>query len=165
MQTLINDLLAYSRVGTQGQQFTEVDGQAVLARTLANLRAAIAESGAVVSHDALPTVTGDASQLTQVFQNLIGNALKFRGDRRPEVHVGAQRQDGQWRFSVRDNGIGIEPQYFNRIFDIFQRLHGREQYPGTGMGLAICRRIVERHGGRIWAESEPGVGSTFYFTI
>jgi PAS domain S-box-containing protein len=165
MQKLINDLLAYSRVGTQGKQFVSVDCQAVLDRALANLRAAIAASGAVVTHDPLPTVTGDAGQLVQLFQNLIANAVKFRGQKPAQIHVGARRQDSHWVFSVQDNGIGIEQQYFDRIFVIFQRLHGREQYPGTGIGLAICKRIVERHGGKIWVESESGKGSTFSFVL
>ncbi|MDQ3812825.1 MAG: PAS domain S-box protein [Armatimonadota bacterium] len=165
MQTLINDLLAYSRVGTRGQPFVPVEMTAVLNDALANLKVLIAESGAVVTHDVLPTVSGDATQLTQVFQNLIGNAIKFRGERPPHIHIAVQREGSDWRFAVRDNGIGIEPQYAERIFIIFQRLHTRTEYPGTGIGLAICKKIVERHGGRIWVESEPGQGSTFYFTI
>ncbi len=165
MQTLINDLLAYSRVGTRGQPFAPVEMTAVLNDALANLKVLIAESGAVVTHDVLPTVSGDATQLTQVFQNLIGNAIKFRGERPPHIHIAVQREGSDWRFAVRDNGIGIEPQYAERIFIIFQRLHTRTEYPGTGIGLAICKKIVERHGGRIWVESEPGQGSTFYFTI
>ena len=120
---------------------------------------------AAVTHDPLPTLRVDATQLMQVFQNLIGNALKFRGDAAPQVHVGAQPQEGRWVFSVRDNGIGIEPQYYEKIFHLFQRLHTRKQYSGTGIGLAICKRIVERHGGTIWVESQPGDGSTFYFSI
>jgi PAS domain S-box-containing protein len=165
MQGLIQDLLAYSRVGTRGRRFAPCDTRRVLERALANLRTAIQESGAVLTHDSLPTVTGDEAQLVQLFQNLIANAIKFRGDRKPEIQVGARPEDGRWRFSVKDNGIGIEPQYIERIFVIFQRLHGREKYPGTGIGLAICKRIVERHGGRIWVESQPGQGSVFYFTI
>lgn len=122
--------------------------------------------GALITCDPLPAVMGDASQLVQLLQNLIGNAIKFRSERRPEIHVGAKRQDGgQWLFSVQDNGIGIDPEYFERIFVVFQRLHTRTEYAGSGIGLAICKRIVEHHGGRIWVESEPGQGSTFYWTI
>lgn len=165
MQELIKDLLAYSRVGRQDTEFEPVDCEAVLDRALLNLRAPIQESGASVTHDPLPTVQADASQLGQVFQNLVGNALKYRGDAPPEVHIGAEPRDGEWLFSVRDNGIGIDPQYAERIFTIFQRLHTKEEYPGTGIGLALCRRIAERHEGRIWVESEPGAGATFFFAI
>lgn len=165
MQELINDLLDYSRVTTQGKGFEPIDGEAVLGKALGNLQAAVVESGARISHDLLPTVKADATQLGQVFQNLISNAIKFRGDRPPEIHVGAERRDGACQFSIRDNGIGIDPKHFDRLFVIFQRLHTREEYPGTGIGLALCRRIVERHGGKIWVESQPGKGSTFYFTI
>jgi PAS domain S-box-containing protein len=165
MQTLINDLLAYSRISTHARVFASTNCDMVLQQALANLMVAIAESGAVVTRDALPTVSGDATQLTQLFQNLIGNALKFRGERPPEIHVGAVRHNGDWRFSVADNGIGMEPQYFERVFLVFQRLHTRKDYQGTGIGLAICKKVVERHGGRIWAESEPGQGATFCFTI
>lgn len=165
MQTLINALLSYSRVGTRGKPFVPTDCSTVLERTLTNLKVAIEENDAVVTHDPLPTVMADEVQLARVFQNLIGNAIKFHGERPPQVHVGAQRGKGEWVFSVRDNGIGIDPQHFERIFMIFQRLHSQDEYPGTGIGLAICKRIVERHGGRIWVESQPGQGSTFYFTI
>ena len=165
MQTLISDLLAYSRVGTRGKGFEPTDCNAALDRALANLATAIRESGAVITRDPLPMLKADSTQLPQLFQNLIGNALKFSAGKRPEIHVGAQRKDGGWIFSVRDNGIGIEPQYRDRIFVIFQRLHTRTEYPGTGIGLAICKRIIERHGGKIWVESEPGKGSTFWFTI
>lgn len=166
MQRLIQDLLAFSRVGTRGQQFKPTELQAVLDAALANLKAAIEESHATVTHDPLPTVSADPAQFVQLFQNLIGNALKFHSPGRPPViHVGARRQGQAWIVTVRDNGIGIEPQYFERIFDVFQRLHTRREYPGTGIGLAICRKIVERHGGRIWLESTPGEGTTFSFSI
>ena len=165
MQALINGLLAYARVGTRGTPFEPADCGAVVDRAIVNLEITIRESGAAVTRDALPTVMADATQLTQVFQNLIGNAIKFRGEKRPEVHVTAERRDGEWRFAVRDAGIGIEPEFGERIFGVFVRLHARSEYPGTGIGLAICKRIVERHGGRIWAESTPGAGSTFYFTL
>jgi PAS domain S-box-containing protein len=199
MQTLINDLLAYSRVSTRGQPFVPVDCNEVLENALGNLKIAIQESGAVITHDALPTVMGDATQLTQLCQNLIGNAIKFRSELSPQVHIGVVRNDAEtprqgraeklskiipasplslvpassehalseseWLFYVRDNGIGIESQYAERIFVIFQRLHARGKYPGTGIGLAICKKIVERHSGRIWVESEPGKGAIFYFTI
>jgi len=166
MQTLINDLLSYSRVGTRGIPFTPVDCEEIVRTAKENLDATIAESGALFTHDPLPTVSGDPTQLTQIFQNLFSNAIKFRRpEEAPRIHVSAARQDSAWRFSVRDNGIGIEPRYFDRIFIIFQRLHGREDYPGTGIGLAVCKKIVERHGGRIWVDSEPGKGTTFHFTI
>jgi len=165
MQTLINDLLAYSRVGTKGSTAAPVNCEEVLARALGNLRTGIEESGARITHDPLPTVSGDGAQLTQVFQNLIGNAIKFHGDKTPEIHVSAAHEDGRWKFSVRDNGIGIDPQYGDRIFILFQRLHTRDKYPGTGIGLVICKRIVERHGGKIWFQPRPGGGTTFYFTI
>jgi len=165
MQTLINDLLAYSRISTHAQVFAATNSEVVLREALANLVVAIAESGAVVTHDALPTVSGDATQLTQLFQNLINNALKFRGERLSRIHVGVVRKSGGWQFSVADNGIGMESQYFERVFLVFQRLHTRKEYQGTGIGLAICKKVVERHGGRIWVESAPGQGATFCFTI
>ncbi len=165
MQGLINDLLAYSRVGTRSKGFEPADCAAVLDQALANLKAAIEKSGAVVTHHRLPTVTADSQQLVQLFQNLIGNAIKFHVEQPPRIHVSAEQKGDEWVFAVRDNGIGIEPQYAERIFVIFQRLHAREEYPGTGIGLAICKKIVERRGGRIWVESQPGIGSTFYFTI
>jgi signal transduction histidine kinase len=165
MQILINDLLKYSRVGTQGQNFEPVDCEKVLQNVLTNLQVAIAENNAVITHSPLPPVNADVTQLTQLFQNLIGNALKFRREEPPQIHVGVEWTNGKWLFSVRDNGIGIESQYTNRIFVIFQRLHSRAEYSGTGMGLAICKKIVERHGGKLWVESNPGEGSTFYFTL
>lgn len=165
MQELINDLLKYSRVGTGAKPFEMTDCGSVFVRAAFNLKVAIEESGAVVIRSPLPTVMGDASQLVQLFQNLIGNAVKFCDGRPPEIRVGAERKDGEWLFWVRDNGIGIDAQYAERIFVIFQRLHSRTEYFGTGIGLAICKKVVERHGGRIWVESELGKGSVFYFTI
>lgn len=165
MHTLISDLLTLSRVGTQGKVLVPADLNAALNQALAGLAVSIQQSGAAITRDPLPTLPADAGQMAQLFQNLIGNALKFCGDRSPEIHVGAEPRADHWRLSVRDNGIGIEPEYFQRIFLIFQRLHTRRQYPGTGMGLAICKKIVERHGGTIWVESEPGRGSTFFFTL
>jgi light-regulated signal transduction histidine kinase (bacteriophytochrome) len=167
MQLLINDLLAYSRVGTRGKEFGPTDCEVVLQQALANLRVAIKENAAVVTHGPLPTLKADDSQLVQLLQNLIGNAIKFRNENAPEIHISADCVDDEsnWLFSVRDNGIGIAPQYAERIFVIFQRLHTREEHPGTGIGLAICKKIVERHGGRIWVESEPGKGSKFCFTL
>ncbi len=166
MQTLINDLLTFSRIGTRGRPFAPVDGASLVASARGNVDAAIVESAAVITHDPLPTLVGDRTQLTQLFQNLFSNAIKFRRPgQAPRIHVSAARCDGAWKLSVRDNGIGIEPQFFERIFIIFQRLHGREEYPGTGIGLAVCKKIVERHGGRIWVESDPGTGSTFHFTL
>ena len=166
MQTLINDLLQYSRVGTRGRELAPTDVEPVFEAACANLRRAIEESGAEVTSGELPVVMGDDVQLGQLLQNLIGNALKFRREEAsPKVRVEAERQDGLWLFSVSDNGIGIAPEYADRIFVIFQRLHSRTEFSGTGIGLAVCKKIVERHGGRIWVESDPGKGSTFYFTL
>ncbi|RPJ55464.1 MAG: GHKL domain-containing protein, partial [Acidobacteria bacterium] len=165
MQTLVVDLLAFSRVGTQGKSFERTDMNSVLGLALNSLKVSVQEAGAKVTSDVLPVLDVDATQIAQVFQNLIGNAIKFRSDRIPEIHVGAKKRRAFWVFSVKDNGIGIEPQYRDRIFLIFQRLHTRVSYPGTGIGLAICKKIVERHGGEIWVESEPEKGSVFYFTI
>lgn len=165
MKMLINDLLAFSRVGTRGRQFAPVDMEAAFERAVSHLQLALEESDATVTHDPLPQVLADDVQMTQLLQNLIANAIKFRGPARPRVYVGARQQADQWLLFVRDNGIGIDPKYTDRIFIIFQRLHNRDEYPGTGIGLAICRKIVERHGGRIWVESEPGQGATFYFTL
>ena len=165
MRSLINDLLTYSRVGKEEKASAPTDSRAALDRALANLQVTIAERGAVVVMGNLPMVMGNGPQLTQVFQNLIGNGLKFCKEGRPEIKVSVERQGADWVFSVGDNGIGIDPQYADRIFLIFQRLHKRDEYEGTGIGLAICKKIVERHGGRIWVESEPGKGATFRFTL
>jgi signal transduction histidine kinase len=165
MERLISDLLAFSRVGTRGGNFSPAALSPILNQALHNLQTSIESTRAKVTCDPLPTLAVDATQIMQIFQNLIGNAIKFRSGRPPEIHVGAQKQEDRWVFSVRDNGIGIEPQYFERIFQIFQRLHTRRHYPGTGIGLAICKKMVERHQGDIWVESEPGRGSTFFFSI
>lgn len=165
MQQLINDLLAYSRVGTRGGAIVPTDCNQVLADALFNLSHSIQASGAHISHTPLPTVPADASQLTQVLQNLIGNAIKFHGEAPPEIHVSARDEGNFWRFSVRDQGIGIAHEDAERIFQIFQRLHSREEYPGTGIGLSICKRVVERHGGDIGVISEPGRGAEFWFTL
>ena len=165
MQQLIHDLLAYSRVGTRNKELVPTDSAQVLAASLSNLKVAIEEARAEIRHDDLPEVMGDPVQLTQLFQNLIGNAVKFRGEAPPQVDVRAQRKGSEWEFSVRDNGLGIAEQDFHRIFVVFQRLHGGDKYPGTGIGLSVCKKIVERHGGRIWVESKPGKGATFRFTL
>jgi signal transduction histidine kinase len=165
MQRLINDLLEFSRVSTRGKPLAQTNVGEVIENVRANLSLAIEDAGAHITSDPLPVVPADAGQLGQLFQNLIGNGIKFRNGDRPEVHVGVTEREDHWQFSVRDNGIGIEAQYFDRIFVIFQRLHTKGEYPGTGIGLALCKRIVERHGGRIWLESKPNEGSTFYFTI
>jgi light-regulated signal transduction histidine kinase (bacteriophytochrome) len=165
MQRLANDLLAYTRVCSEEKDFVPTNCEAVFDRAIANLREAIEESDAAVSHDALPTVMADGSQLIQLFQNLIGNAVKFREAEPPGVHVSAEKKENEWLFSVQDNGIGIDPEHYERIFMIFHRLQSEAGYPGTGIGLSICKKIVERHGGRIWVSSDPGKGSTFYFTI
>jgi signal transduction histidine kinase len=165
MQGLIQDLLSYSRVTTKGQSLQLTDARAACNAALENLQSSIKDSKAVVNVGPLPAVLADATQLTQLFQNLIGNAVKYRNQRRPEIQVAARPNGDEWVLSVKDNGIGIAPQYSDRIFQMFQRLHTREEYSGTGIGLAICRKIVERHGGRIWVESRPGNGSTFLFTI
>ncbi|HTF63282.1 MAG TPA: ATP-binding protein, partial [Edaphobacter sp.] len=166
MHRLIRDLLAYSRSGTDTKLLQEISGENALKEALTNLRVSIEESGATVTHDVLPAITTDDTQLVQVLQNLVGNAIKYRGAAAPQVHVSARRNGGkEWIFSVRDNGLGIAPQYFERIFIIFQRLHGRQEFNGTGIGLAICKKIVERLGGRIWVESQLEKGSTFYFSL
>ncbi|MBP0013574.1 MAG: GAF domain-containing protein [Roseofilum sp. SID2] len=165
MQGLIDDLLTYSRVGRKGQKFVAINAEDILKRSLVNLQVRIAEVQAKITYDSLPDILGDTTQLTQLFQNLISNALKFHRDNISQVHIGVREQREEWLFSVQDNGIGIEKEMADRIFTIFQRLHTREEYEGTGIGLAICKKIVEVHGGKIWVESEVGQGSTFYFTI
>ena len=166
MQTLINDLLAYSRVGTRNKPLTPTDCELVLQDALNNLQMAIAESDAIITHDTLPVVHGDNVQLAQLFQNLLSNAIKFRHHgETPQIHIGAERRAAEWVLSVRDNGIGMDLQHAGRIFQIFQRLHTRDEYPGTGIGLAVCKKIVERHGGHIWVDSKPDQGSTFLFTF
>jgi PAS domain S-box-containing protein len=165
MQMLINDLLTYSRIGRRGEPIQPTEAEAALQAALENLTVAIQEFGASIVNESLPTVWADSIQLTQLFQNLIGNALKFKSERPPKIRIGVTDVGDFWQFSIQDNGIGIEPQYFERIFQVFQRLHTRREYSGTGIGLAICKKIVERHGGRIWVESETGQGATFYFTL
>jgi light-regulated signal transduction histidine kinase (bacteriophytochrome) len=166
MQRLIQDLLAYSRVGTKGQDLLDTSSEEALHQALLNLRGAIEESGAIVTHDPLPFVLADEMQLAQLFQNLVGNAIKYQSSGTPRIHISAIQNGGKkWTFSVKDNGLGIDPQYFERIFGMFQRLHKREEFAGTGIGLAICKKIVERHGGAISVESEPGHGSTFRFGL
>jgi PAS domain S-box-containing protein len=166
MQRLIQDLLAYSRVGTKGKDLLDTSGEEALQQALINLRGAIEEKGALVTHDPLPTVLADEVQLVQLFQNLVGNAIKYQRPGIPKVHISAARNGGnKWTFSVKDNGLGIDPQYFEKIFGMFQRLHKREEFAGTGIGLAICKKIVERHNSSISVESEPGQGSTFRFAL
>jgi PAS domain S-box-containing protein len=165
MQLLINALLDYSRLNLRDQPSEPVDCQTVCQLALANLKVPIQESGAIVTVDALPHVQGNEAQLLRLFQNLLANAVKFRGPDQPRINVSASRQDNEWHFAVRDNGIGIDPRHFKRLFVLFQRLHAASEYPGTGLGLAICKKIVEQHGGRIWVESAPGHGATFYFTL
>lgn len=166
MQRLIQDLLAYSRVGTDSINLAEVSSEKALDEALINLRSAIDDCGAVVTRDALPTIRADATQLTQLFQNLVGNAIKYRRETTPHVHISARRNaDDKWEFTIKDNGLGIEKQYLTRIFGMFQRLHSREEFSGTGIGLAICKKIVDRHGGNISVESTPGEGSAFHFSL
>jgi light-regulated signal transduction histidine kinase (bacteriophytochrome) len=165
MQALIDDLLEYSRVGRSEKPFDVIDCNLVFEDACANLQLAIRQDQASVTRGDLPRVRGDSFQLLQLFQNLIGNAIKYRSSEAPMVRVSASRQGDSWVFSVQDNGIGIAEQYHPRIFQLFQRLHSQKQYSGTGIGLAICQRIVDRHGGRLWVESEPNRGSTFYFSI
>jgi len=165
MQSLINDLLMYSRVDTQGNPFESTAMETIFRETISSLQGGIDESGAIIIHDPLPTLPVDPAQMARLLQNLIGNALKFQSQKPPEIHISAEQWNGEWLFSVKDNGIGIDSKFSKRIFKIFQRLHTKEEYPGTGIGLAVCKKIVERHGGRIWVESERGEGSTFYFTV
>lgn len=164
LQEMITGLLSYSRIETRKGSFEKVNTAEILGKVISNLTIAIEENGAIITSDRLPGIYADEAQFIQLFQNLISNSIKFRGSEQPVIHVSAERKDAEWLFSVRDNGIGIAPEYKDRIFNIFQRLHGRE-YPGVGIGLSVCRRIVERHGGRIWLESEVGKGTSFYFTI
>lgn len=164
MKNLIKDLLTYSRAG-RGRPFAAVDLARVVDKVLSNLALQIQESGAIITRDTMPTVSGDESQLSQVLQNLISNSIKFRDKRPLTIHLGAQRRETDWLLSVRDNGIGIDPKYQDRIFTMFQRLHAHDEYPGTGIGLAVCRRIIERHGGKIWVESQNGAGATFCFAL
>lgn len=165
MQALVNDLLLYSRVTTRGREFAPTDMNEVLQEALTNLELAIAENDADITYDPLPRVHADARQLVRVLQNVIGNAIKYRGEESPRIHVAAAEENKEWVFSVRDNGIGIAPEYAERIFVIFQRLHTREEYGGTGIGLAVCKKIIERHAGRIWVESAAGSGATFKFSL
>ena len=166
MELLVRDLLAYTQINRRDSKLEETDANQTLAETLANLGGAIAQSGAAVTSDRLPVLRAHGTHLRQLFQNLIGNAIKYRSeDRTPTVHIGAERQDGNWVFTVRDNGIGIPPEFKEQIFGLFTRLHNTDRYTGTGIGLAICQRIVERYHGRIWVESEPGRGSEFRFTL
>ena len=165
MQELIKDLLEYSQIGAKEKKFKPTDCSGVVQKVLGNLQAAIEESNAVVTYDELPTVMVDTPQMISLFQNLIDNAIKFHSEEAPRIHISTERKGDEWVFSIRDNGIGIDPKDSERIFGMFQRLHGSTDYPGTGIGLAICKKIIERHGGRIWLESETGKGSIFYFTM
>jgi chemotaxis family two-component system sensor kinase Cph1 len=165
MRALIDDLLAYSRIDTQGNEPTVVDMNLVMATVLETLKTAIEESGAEVMMQPLPTIVGNEAQMVQVMQNLVANAIKFHGKERPKIEVWASDEGRNWVFAVKDNGIGLNTKYADRIFEMFQRLHTKEEYPGTGVGLAIAKKIVELHGGRIWVESDLGKGATFFFTI
>jgi len=165
MRTLVDDLLAYSRLGAKALSLSEVDCDKVLREVLEDLKMAVQESGAVIGHDPLPKVRADAGRIKQLFANLLSNAIKFRGAEPLRIHVGATRQGETWTFSVRDNGIGIAPKYFTQIFGMYERLHSMSRYPGTGIGLAVCKKIVEEYHGRIWVDSEEGRGSTFHFSI
>ena len=165
MQALINALLEYARIGTRAKEPVPSETGALVDQVIADFGVVKQEQSARITRGDLPTVRGDPLQLRQLFQNLIGNALKYRGPDPPRVHVTAERQPGEWLFSVRDNGVGIDPQYAERVFVIFQRLHTHAEQPGSGLGLAICKKIVERHNGRIWVDSQPGQGSAFSFTL
>jgi light-regulated signal transduction histidine kinase (bacteriophytochrome) len=166
MEQLLHDLRAYTQASTMEQEPSEdIDAGKILGRALQNLETAIKDGGVSITCTALPSLRMHEFQLQQLFQNLIGNAIRYRSSDPPRIHVAAKRQGKEWLFSVQDNGIGIDPQYKEQVFGIFKRLHSTAEYPGTGMGLAICQRIVERAGGRIWVESQPGQGSTFFFTI
>jgi PAS domain S-box-containing protein len=165
MQILINDLLEFSRVTTRAKEPEPTDCEFILDQVLSNLDLYIEDNKATVSHDPLPEAMADNTQLAQIFQNLIINGIKFHSEEVPKIHISAEKKANEWLFSVKDNGIGIDPQYSEKIFEVFKRLHRKEEYPGTGIGLAICKKIIERHSGRIWVESELGKGSTFYFTI
>ncbi|MGE5438733.1 MAG: sensor histidine kinase [Bacteroidota bacterium] len=165
MRMLINDLLEYARLTNNDRPFSAIDCQEALEGAIKNLQVSIEESGAVITHDTLPVITGDGVQIMQLFQNLLSNSIKFRGENIPEIHICADNRKDDWLFNVKDNGIGMDPSFSDKIFVIFQRLHGREKYPGTGIGLSICKKIVERHQGRIWVESKPNEGATFYFSI
>ena len=165
MHQVVSDLLKYSRVSTKVFPFEEVDSNLIIKEVIEDLRGIIEETNAVISTDILPNVRGDYTQLRQLFQNLIQNAMKFRSEKRPEVQIRCRKKNGSWLFSITDNGIGIAPMYYNKIFVIFQRLHERDKYPGTGIGLALCKKIIERHNGEIHVESEVGNGTTFHFTL
>jgi len=165
MQNLINDLLAYSRVHTKGEKFEDVHLDKVFDDVLFNMEIPIEENNVIITKEPLPKINADYSQMVQVFQNLISNAIKYRRQETPQIQIFSQKQDYKWQFSIKDNGIGIKPDYFEQVFQIFRRLHTHDEYKGTGIGLAITKRIIERHNGNIWVESEPGKGSTFHFTI
>lgn len=165
LQQMINDLLVFSRVQTRGKELATSDTQTAYVNAVENLAYMIGEEKAEITHDPLPSVLADSTQLTMLFQNLLSNAIKFHGDDTPRIHLSVEPVDGYYQFCVQDNGIGIDPQFFDKIFLIFRRLHTREEYPGTGIGLAVCKRIVSRHGGQIWVESQDGQGSRFYFTL
>lgn len=165
MQRLIQDLLAFSRVSSKGQDLQETSSEQSLERALLNLRGAIEESHALVTHDPLPKVMADETQLIQLFQNLVANGIKYQNPGIPKVHISAENGGEKWIFSVKDNGLGIDPRYFEKIFGMFQRLHKREEFAGTGIGLAICKKIVDRHGGSISVDSQPGHGATFSFAL